>query len=556
MRWNRLASLMTIAAATVGGWSCSNDLTAPGGGTAPAATTLALVSGDAQIGAVGVRLAEPITVRVTDEHGAPVRGVSVTFQVTGGGGQVGTPAVPTNSEGLASTIWILGSGPTANTATARVSRLTGSPVTFTAAAVALLEKVNGDAQTAEVEVRAGEDPSVVVRDISGAPVPGVTVRWQVLAGGGRVDPTASVTNASGLASTAWTLGAVVGAGAHRLQASSSEQTKATFTASGTLTNGTISILSGDGQYGFTGWPVPVPPTVVVRTAGTGARVAGVAVNWTVTAGGGTVSAASVVTNSTGVASVAWTLGGTVGANAQGVSASVAGLPDSPVTFVASAASVPSAIVKLSGDLQTGTVAQTLGQLLVVEVRNSAGEPQPGVVVHWLAVDVCDGWCGLEGVAGSPSSDTTVTDDMGRASVGFVLPSIAGDFTIVEARVDGPVPIASFFRANLLPGPPVSMAWPYGNAQSAKAGSTLPAPIGVYVFDAFGNGIPGITVQWEAGPGSGSTQESSSVTDPYGAASTYWTIGTTIGTNNQVATATVAGIIGSPVTFTASATTGP
>ena len=47
-----------------------------------------------------------------------------------------------------------------------------------------------------------------------------------------------------------------------------------------------------------------------------------------------------------------------------------------------------------------------------------------------------------------------------------------------------------------------------------------------------------------------------MTDPYGAASTYWTIGTTIGTNNQVATATVAGIIGSPVTFVASATAGP
>jgi hypothetical protein len=93
-------------------------------------------------------------------------------------------------------------------------------------------------------------------------------------------------------------------------------------------------------------------------------------------------------------------------------------------------------------------------------------------------------------------------------------------------------------------------------QSAPAGSRLPEPIAVAVFDWFYNPVPGVTVQWSAAPGSGSTEVPSSVTDSNGVASTHWTIGATIGTDNQTATATVAGISGSPVTFLASALAGP
>jgi len=44
------------------------------------------VSGDAQRGAVGTALGDPLVVRITDQFGNPVAGVSVTFAVGSGGG--------------------------------------------------------------------------------------------------------------------------------------------------------------------------------------------------------------------------------------------------------------------------------------------------------------------------------------------------------------------------------------------------------------------------------------------------------------------------------------
>jgi plastocyanin len=48
--------------------------------------------------------------------------------------------------------------------------------------------------------------SVTARDASGCPVPGVDVNWAVASGGGSVNPMPSTTNASGVATTMYTLG--------------------------------------------------------------------------------------------------------------------------------------------------------------------------------------------------------------------------------------------------------------------------------------------------------------------------------------------------------------
>src|SRR5213076_1162105 len=48
--------------------------------------------------------------------------------------------------------------------------------------------------------------SVKVTDDFNNPVPNVTISWTVIDGGGRVTPATSSTDASGIASTRWTLG--------------------------------------------------------------------------------------------------------------------------------------------------------------------------------------------------------------------------------------------------------------------------------------------------------------------------------------------------------------
>ena len=86
------------------------------------------------------------------------------------------------------------------------------------------------------------------------------------------------------------------------------------------------------QNGIIGAPVGTPPAVRV-TDEDGQAMAGVAVTFAVTGGGGTVAGGAATTNAAGVATVtSWTLGNNPGANT--LTATVTGL--TPVTFTATA----------------------------------------------------------------------------------------------------------------------------------------------------------------------------------------------------------------------------
>jgi hypothetical protein len=102
--------------------------------TAGPPATLALVSGNGQIGNGGRTLSAPFIVMVTDANGIPVSGATVTFAVTGGGGKLSATTVTTNVQGQASTTLKLGPNAGVNTVTASSGSLSGSPATFSATA--------------------------------------------------------------------------------------------------------------------------------------------------------------------------------------------------------------------------------------------------------------------------------------------------------------------------------------------------------------------------------------------------------------------------------------
>src|SRR5689334_6505293 len=81
--------------------------------------------------------------------------------------------------------------------------------------------------------------------------------------------------------------------------------------SSTEPNPTIEYISGNGQTGNVGGTLAQPLLVKV-TSGSGGGVAGVAVTWAVTAGGGMLSATTTATDARGNASVSWTLGTVAG----------------------------------------------------------------------------------------------------------------------------------------------------------------------------------------------------------------------------------------------------
>jgi hypothetical protein len=75
------------------------------------ASKMAVFSGDAQQGAPGSTLPNPLSVRVVDAGGNPKPGIAVTFAVTSGGGSLSSTAATTDANGVATSgSWTLGNG--------------------------------------------------------------------------------------------------------------------------------------------------------------------------------------------------------------------------------------------------------------------------------------------------------------------------------------------------------------------------------------------------------------------------------------------------------------
>jgi hypothetical protein len=203
------------------------------------ANSLKVAVGDQQTALAGALVSVPPAVLVTDRSGNPIENVTVAFQVTGGGGSItGAAQVATNSSGIATLGgWRLGTTTGANTLTASAAGLTGSPLTFTAAAIAgaaaSLTPVAGDGQRAATFTALPLAPKVEVRDANGNGVAGVAVTFTVMTGGGSMDGITSVTtltNQSGAASVGWTLGPIAAANTLRATALELSGSPVTFRA--------------------------------------------------------------------------------------------------------------------------------------------------------------------------------------------------------------------------------------------------------------------------------------------------------------------------------------
>jgi hypothetical protein len=109
------------------------------------------------------------------------------------------------------------------------------------------------------------------------------------------------------------------------------------------------------------------------------------------------------------------------------------------------------------------------------------------------------------------------------------------------------------KNSLQPLVPSAMASFAGTGQSAPIGSPLADSLRVQVSDASGNEAPGVTVTWSVVSGGGTVSPTSSVTNEAGVAATQFVLGPEPG--EQSAQAVVAGLTGSPVVFTANASSG-
>ncbi len=206
--------------------------------------------------------------------------------------------------------------------------------------------------------------------------------------------------------------------------------------------------------------------------------------------------------------------------------------------------IPAAIQPMEGDNQTGPVASPLPDSVVVRVTDSKDRPVVGARIAFVPT-----------VGGGEAlPDTSETDADGRAGARWILGETAGaqriEARVVGGGVDGPLVRA--FNATALAGAADTIFLVSGNGQSGAVGSALADSLVVRVSDAFGNVVTGASVAW-APTGGGSVSPAGTTTGTNGQAATRRTLGLVAGA--QGATATAAGLKGSPVSFSHTATAG-
>jgi len=294
----------------------------------------------------------------------------------------------------------------------------------------------------------------------------------------------------------------------------------------------IALSAGDNQVAAAGAALPESLAVIVRD-NAGAALPGVAVTWSVTAGGGTVSPTTRTSDAGGIAKTRRTLGPNAGT--QTARATVASL--TPVNF--SAVSQIQGAVNIANattGLLTDTVLATKAESLDVLVTDQNAAPKQGVAVLWAST------------GGTVSGNNVATSATGHSKVLYTYGTTAGTQT-ATATVTGLVgsPVTTTFAATA--GAATNIVKTTGDAGTAAPSSQVTYT--VTARDAHNNPKQGVTIDWAVATGGGSITPAQNTTGAAGTATAQRTLGS--GTGDQTATATASGLPGTPlVTFTTTA----
>jgi hypothetical protein len=177
---------------------------------------------------------------------------------------------------------------------------------------------------------------------------------------------------------------------------------------------TLTLTSGNNQSGSRGEVLPNPLVVRVDDQ-TGKPLAGVAVTWTVTTGGGTVDHASSSTGSDGTASARWTLGTQAGTNS--LTAATGAL--APVSFTATGTAGPLASIAITPPgipVETGDVLQ-----LGVAAADAYGNAVPLPALTWTSSD--------SGIARVTADGFLIALAPGTASISASIGQVAGSLPL-------------------------------------------------------------------------------------------------------------------------------
>jgi adhesin/invasin len=208
------------ATRTLGPGAGAQTATATVSGVTPATFHhIAQIQGATQIAANGALIRSdsvlstvPFSVVVRDQNSQVVAGVTVTWSLSGGGGNLSQPTSITDASGIASVNLTLDQVAAPRSVQAAVTGLQGSPVQFTENGVAgnatQAALSGGNFQAGPVSSPLPLPLTVIVKDAYDNPKVGTSVTWKLE---GASAPPPTTTNAAGIASLTRTLGANTGA---------------------------------------------------------------------------------------------------------------------------------------------------------------------------------------------------------------------------------------------------------------------------------------------------------------------------------------------------------
>ena len=503
------------------------------------------ISGDNQKGTFGAPLAQPLIVAISDSFSNPISGQTVQFLISRGGGTVNglsLATVQTNATGQASVVLTLGTSDFINQVTVSAQYLGKeiptypSPLVFYATTSAgnadSLAYISGNYQTGAVNQPLPEAFTVMVTDANGVPVANHSVVFQAITPGtnfGGATRVTRKTSDTGIASAVATIGANYGDAIYSFEARAEfdgaplRNTPVQFFASGRKSTATKMVyLEGNGLSGTVG--KFLVDSLSVRTLNSADKpVANQLVTFEILSGSALLNGQSnnlaALSDANGIARMALKLGGSPGAVKVRASADdgIASLANSPIDFeVTATIGSPDGGRSLLTATSPVTADGKATVTVIITLKDDQDNPVPGKTVALYTA-------GLDVHVNQP---ILATDANGQTQ--GTITSIRAGTLKVWSMVDNQIVPLDTARVLFSPGAPYS-AVPFGSGQTVLRGVALPLPLGLYLYDANSNPVPGVQVTFRVKSGGGVISQVQPVTtDAEGRAQVNWTLGSSIG----------------------------